>query len=153
MHLIRRLLSLTGREWRDLIAAQHSLLRAEWRMRRRPSGALLSRWTSAAVAPDDPSAAPEPREVGRAVEIGKAVRRVAFHGVPRSQCLVRSLAICEMLEAEGISGAIVRVGVQPRDAALAAHAWVELGGTVIGDTPEHVGRFQLLATAHGAVDR
>lgn len=149
MRLIRRLLTLPGREWRDLIAAQYSLLRAEWRMRRRPSGALLSRWTSTAVAP----APTAPGELKRALEIGRAVRRVAFHALPRSQCLVRSLAICEMLEKEGIHGAIVRVGVQPRDATLAAHAWVELGGAIIGDTAEHVGNFDLLATAHGAVDR
>jgi hypothetical protein len=149
MRLIRKLLALSGREWRDLLAAQHSLLRAEWRMRRRPSGTLLSRWTSSTHVEQRS----EPGEVLRAQEIGKAVRRVAFHGLPRSQCLVRSLAICELLEGEGIRGAIVRVGVQPRDATLAAHAWVELGGAIIGDTPEHVGSFQLLATAHGAADR
>ncbi|MEO7967053.1 MAG: lasso peptide biosynthesis B2 protein [Gemmatimonadaceae bacterium] len=149
MRLVRRLFSISSREWADLFSAQRSLLRAEWRMRSRPKGALLDRWSSAnaeahSVAQTD---------VARALEIGKAVRRVAFHAVPRSQCLVRSLAICEMLEHENIRGAIVRIGVQPRRSELEAHAWVELGGTIIGDTPEHVGNFAPLATAQGAFDR
>jgi hypothetical protein len=149
MHLVRRLLSISPREWADLFSAQRSLLRAEWRMRRRPTGALLDRWSS-----ENASALPiASNDVSRAIEIGKAVRRVAFHAIPRSQCLVRSLAICEMLEEEEIHGAIVRIGVQPRDSKLEAHAWVELGGTIIGDTPDHVGNFELLATARGAFER
>ena len=149
MHLVRRLLAASPREWADLFSAQLALLRAEWRMRRSPTGSLLDRWSSANATPHTFA----PADVARAVQIGKAVRRVAFHGVPRSQCLVRSLAICEMLEHEKIQGAIVRIGVQPRDAKLEAHAWVELGGTIIGDTPDHVGNFELLATARGAVNR
>ena len=149
MRLVRRLLSISPREWADLFSAQRSLLRAEWRMRRRPPGALLDRWSSAS-SDGLPIAS---HQLSRALEIGKAVRRVALNAIPRSQCLVRSLAICEMLEEEAIYGAIVRIGVQPRDAKLEAHAWVELGGTIIGDTPDHVGNFQLLATARGAFER
>lgn len=149
MRLVRKLLSSSPREWADLFSAQRALLRAEWRMRRSPTGSLLDRWTS--TSKDTPPTSP--RELERALEIGKAVRRVAFHAIPRSQCLVRSLAICEMLEHENIRGAIVRIGVQPRDAKLEAHAWVELGGTIIGDTPDHVGNFEHLATARGAFNR
>lgn len=149
MRAARKLLTISGREWRDLLAAQWALWRAEWSMKRRPTGALLADWSAGgeATAPADSAALP------RAREIGTAVRRAALYGFSRPQCLARSLAITTMLEREGIEGAIVRIGVRPDDARLAAHAWVEYAGEIVGDSLAHVRGFQLLATAHGPSKR
>jgi len=149
MRLARKLVALPAREWRDLLAAQFALLAAQWRMRARPTGSLLDQWRSGASTTSDA----DHRQLQRAREIGNAVRRVALHGLTRPQCLARSLAICEMLEAENIRGAIVRIGVRPQDASITAHAWVEYAGELVGDSPAHVKRFELLATANGALKR
>lgn len=147
MRLRHKLLRLSRREWRDLAAAELALLRAEWRLRTRPKGGLVDRWSAGReVVAADRSRLP------RAAAIGDAVRRVALVGFPRSQCLARSLAICELLEREGIDGAIIRIGVRPQDATLAAHAWVEFGGEIVGDSRAHVRAFQLLATARGGAE-
>ena len=149
MRLARKLLALPAREWRDLVAAQWALLMAQWRLRSRPTGSLLDQWSSGAR----PTSETDHRQLRRAREIGTAVRRAALHGLTRPQCLARSLAICEMLEAEHIRGAIVRIGVRPQDASITAHAWVEYAGELVGDSPAHVKRFELLATANGALKR
>lgn len=148
MRLARKLLSLSAREWRDLLAAQWSLWRAQWALRHRPTGALLNDWNAGHA-----TGAADARQLPRAREIGDAVRRVALYGITRPQCLARSLAISSLLEREGISGAIVRIGVRPDDARIAAHAWVEFAGEIVGDSRAHVRGFQLLATAHGAGKR
>lgn len=143
MRLARKLLSLSAHQWRDLLAAQWSLLKAQWALRHRPTGALLSDWRAGPV-----TGAADPRQLPRAREIGDAVRRVALYGITRPQCLARSLAISSLLEREGIPGAIVRIGIRPDDSRIAAHAWVEFSGEVVGDSRAHVRGFQLLATAH-----
>lgn len=148
MRLARKLRSLSAREWRDLVAAQWSLWKAQWALRHRPTGALLNDWRVGQATGDA-----DPRQLPRAREIGDAVRRVALYGITRPQCLARSLAISALLEREGIPGAIVRIGVRPDDARLAAHAWVEFSGEIVGDSRAHVRGFQLLATARGAGKR
>ncbi len=105
-----------------------------------------------APAPDGAPLA-DADDLARAREIGDAVRRVALYGITRPQCLARSIAISTMLEGEGIRGAIVRIGVRPDHAKIAAHAWVEFAGEIVGDSRAHVRGFQLLATAHGSSKR
>ena len=149
MRLAHKLLALSARDWRDLFHAQWLLLMAQWRLRTRATGSLLDHWTT---TPGPPVAA-DVRQLQRTREIGSAVRRVAMHGMIRPQCLARSLAICEWLESEDIRGAIVRIGVRPQEATIAAHAWVEYAGELVGDSPAHVRRFNVLATANGALKR
>ena len=148
MRLARKLASLSARQWRDLARAQWSLIVAQLRLRTRAKGALVERWTVDAERP-----AADIRQLQRAQEIGDAVRRVGLYGVTRPQCLARSLAICELLQAERIPGAIIRIGVRPQDTRLDAHAWVEYAGEIIGDSRAHVRRFELMASAHGALRR
>jgi Transglutaminase-like superfamily len=57
---------------------------------------------------------------------------------------VRSIALQRLLAADGIAGAIIRVGVKQSEAGMDAHAWVELGGDVIGDSVAHVRQYALL---------
>lgn len=150
MRLARKLLTLSAREWRDLVAAQWSLWHAQWALRRRPTGALLDDWSAGQPMSGGEA---DPRQLPRARELGDAVRRVALYGITRPQCLARSLAITTLLEREGIAGAIVRIGVRPDDARIAAHAWVEFAGEIVGDSRAHVRGFALLATAHGGGKR
>lgn len=61
-----------------------------------------------------------------------------------AHCLAQSLALHHWLRAEGVPS-VLRIGVRKDGARLAAHAWVELGGVVVNDSPVAVAAFQPLA--------
>lgn len=130
---LHRLLRLRPREWQELIRAQFALLRAEWRLRREPIGSFVVR---------DPSASEVlAGDASRAREVARAVERAAEHGVFRPFCLVRAIAIRDLLERDAIRGSRIRVGVRREAGEFSAHAWVTWGTVVLGDRPEHVARF------------
>lgn len=56
----------------------------------------------------------------------------------RALCLEQSLTLCYLLRRHG-HDAIVRLGVRPHP--FAAHAWVEIDGTPLGESPEHLRTF------------
>jgi hypothetical protein len=73
----------------------------------------------------------------------RAVRSVELHGVSRPNCLERSLTLWWLLRREGIDGEL-HIGARKEDGKLKAHAWVELRGEVLNDSPEihnHYARF------------
>ncbi len=47
------------------------------------------------------------------------------------------------------SGAVVRVGVLPKDGELLAHAWIEVDGEVVGDRLSVVNKFTPLQDFSG----
>jgi hypothetical protein len=57
---------------------------------------------------------------------------------------VRSIALQRLLIADGIPGAVIRVGVRQSETGMDAHAWVELAGEVVGDSVAHVREYALL---------
>jgi len=71
-----------------------------------------------------------------------AVARVAEHSpLHRPKCLERAVALDRMLRRAGIDDGRIRVGVRLREGGFEAHAWVELGGVVLGDEEWHVRTF------------
>lgn len=79
--------------------------------------------------------------------IAAAVGRAARFTYPRPTCLVRSIALARMLLRKGFP-AEVRFGVRPPvDGVLAAHAWVEVDGRVVGDRADIGSEFQPLLPA------
>ncbi len=90
-------------------------------------------------------APPAPAVVARAL----AVERVARLGVGRGLCLVRSLALMDLLDRDGLSGGRIRIGVRRARGVFEAHAWVEWKGSVIGDDPLYVGTFLPLSGSEG----
>jgi hypothetical protein len=135
--LARKVISLGVREWRELWRAQWALIFAQRVVSKRAPGQLTSRTSEAAGTPHAQGA--EARSHARA--LGDAVRRAAKYGIFRPACLVQAIAIQRLLAADGIQGAIIRVGVKQAEAGMEAHAWVELEGDVIGDTLAHVREF------------
>ena len=132
-HIARKFLSLSARDWAELVRAQWELLVAQGMVRNRPIGALAT--PASQAVPADPTRLPE------AKRMALAVVRAARFGVFRPQCLARSVALSRMLEQRGITGALVRVGVRRRNGEFLAHAWVELAGETLGDADDHVGSF------------
>jgi hypothetical protein len=128
-----KLLTLGSRGWRDLLRAQLALLKAQWRLRYEPIGALAIR------DPIDP--AHVAGDAARAREVALAVTRASTHGVFHPFCLVKAMALRDLLVADGIQGASIRIGVRRQAGAFQAHAWVRWGEMILGDQPEHVARF------------
>jgi len=113
--------------------AQWALLAARGMVRNRPIGSLAT--PTVGNPPADPARLPEARR------LALAVVRAARFGVFRPQCLVRSVALSQMLADRRISGALVRIGVRRKNGEFSAHAWVELAGETLGDADDHVGSF------------
>ena len=131
--IARKLFGLSLRDWSELVQAQWALLGARGMVRNRPIGSLAT--PTVGNPPADPARLPEARR------LALAVVRAARFGVFRPQCLVRSVALSQMLADRRISGALVRVGVRRKNGEFSAHAWVELAGETLGDADDHVGSF------------
>ncbi len=131
--IARKVFALSFRDWVELMQAQWALLAARGMVRNRPIGSLAT--PTVGNPPADLSRLPEARR------LALAVVRAARFGVFRPQCLVRSVALSQMLADRGIPGALVRVGVRRKNGEFSAHAWVELAGETLGDADDHVGSF------------
>lgn len=130
---LRDLAALGPRGWRDLWRAQAALLRAQRRLRREPIGALAIREPFAeSAATGDP---------GRAYALAMAVHRMSRFGLIRPYCLVRAMALRDLLVEDGVHGASIRIGVRREAGEFQAHAWVRWGARIVGDDPRHVARF------------
>ncbi len=139
VHLSRKLLSLTGPELREMLWAQAVLGWAQWTVWTRPRGSLVGVTASSSDVTQHTSASED--QLARARALGKAMNRAAYHGLFRPQCLVRSVALQHMLDARGLHGSRVCVGVRMLRGRFDAHAWVEYHGSVIGDYDYHIARF------------
>jgi Transglutaminase-like superfamily len=135
---LRKLVSLPGAELIDLLVAQAALLKSWWWVRSRPVGTLLR---SAPSAEEGMEPAGPPLRLQR---LALAVERAAEHGLFRATCLVRAVALEDMISRSNTPGAVVRIGVLTREGKLLAHAWIEFGGRVLADRPEHVRHFTVL---------
>ncbi len=142
---IRKLLLLGPGGWWLLWQAQKAILVARDEVRDRPMGALVPEVLTG-PASDEPA---RPRDRAAAEAAALAIDRVARFGLVRPLCLVRSLALQALLTRRGVPGSVIRVGVRASGPVFAAHAWVEWDGTVLGDDPEYVSRFQPLTDARG----
>lgn len=149
---LARIARTTPAEWRDLLRAQGAVLLAQLHLRTRPIGTLVvaDRETAEVVergALRDAGGEPSPppprgrRPTARAWQLALAVNRVARFGLTRPRCLARAIALHRLLDADGEGGSIVRVGVRRGRSGFEAHAWVEIGGVVVGDREDHVRSF------------
>jgi len=99
--------------------------------------------TSLASSNDDPDV--RTRALGTARLVGGAA---SVSPLPTT-CLSRSLTLWWILRRQGIASEL-RIGVSKDDGEFAAHAWVELDGIPINNTPETLAPTGLaLATAGG----
>ena len=134
-----KLIRLSRQDLADLLRAQWALLKAQLLVWTRPQGRLTE-----PVHGSKPLAPNPDRDLDEARRLALAVNRAAAFGVFRPLCLVRAVALGRMLEARGIHGGAIRVGVRMVDGKFAAHAWVEYGEHVLGDTQAHVESFAQL---------
>ena len=133
-HVARRVFSLPAREFGELLLAQAYLLVALGKVRWRPKGTLLR--------PVDGLADADHGAVeSRLAPLVVAVDRAGRYGLFRPTCLVRAIALEQMIVKAGAGPAVVRVGVLTGPDRFLAHAWIEREGRVIGDEPARVAMF------------
>ena len=117
-------------EIREVAQAQLALLRAQAMRWVRPLGDLVD-------------VAPQPSLNGRVADFSQretgerlalAINRATRYGVFRPRCLARAVALSQMLDGRGIHGHRIRIGVRRAGGTFSAHAWVELGDWVLGDS-------------------
>lgn len=132
-----RVLASDPRVGWELIEAQYFLATSRWARHRAPVGRLF--------AESRPHQDLTPNRQSCVARVVAAVDRVARFGIFPPTCLEYAMTLQRMLERRGIGPAVIRVGVQVQDSRFAAHAWVQLGDQVIGDSAVKVSRFQYLA--------
>ncbi len=93
---------------------------------------------------------PAAEELDRALRYAHWIDIAARHHVVRARCLHRSLVLHHWLCRDGLPSDL-RIGVRKKAGLLQAHAWVELGGRILSDSPLAVATFSRLAPAGDTV--
>lgn len=78
-----------------------------------------------------------------AERITRAARSAERHGPGTPNCLERSLTLWWLLRREGVEGDL-HIGARKCESRFEAHAWVEVRGVVLNDSPDvckHYARF------------
>jgi hypothetical protein len=121
-------------EMRYVGEAQIALLGAQAMRWLRPLGKFVE------VSSGDPGTtfAPSGTRPQSCEHITAAIDRASRYGVFRPLCLTRAVALSRMLNAHGIAGHTIRIGVRHDRGSFTAHAWVELGHRVLGDTTANI---------------
>jgi hypothetical protein len=85
----------------------------------------------------EPAAAPHASiaPAPEAARLLRAINRASRYGLTRPACLVRALALSQLMTAGGLTGAVVRIGVRWANGEFVAHAWVEHEGAVLDLEP------------------
>jgi hypothetical protein len=84
---------------------------------------------------------PDPTAASAVPLMVEAVQIAARRRVLRSRCLVQSMVLWFLLRRRGVDASLV-IGAPPTMVnGDAAHAWVELGGSPVNDTPDVRDRF------------
>lgn len=141
---LSRILIAEPRAFLEAIEAQAALFLARMARRNAPLGSLVEESRSHPAYDcrwDEPA--------GR---VSRAVNRVARFGLIRPTCLEQAIALQRMLKRRGVDPGVIRIGVRLREGVLAAHAWVQVGDRILGETSQRVSRFQPLTDVR-AIDR
>jgi hypothetical protein len=114
----------------DVAEAQLALLRAQALRWLRPLGEFVE------IAPTESASIARASAAQRhtSERLASAVNRATRYGLFRPLCLTRAVALSHLLEAHGIAGHSIRIGVRRDGGSFTAHAWVELGNRVLGDS-------------------
>ncbi len=86
-----------------------------------------------------------PGTTAKGVELAERIDG-AFALLPlHPTCLRRSVTLLRELERHGSAAELV-IGVRNTSGSVEAHAWVQIGTTVVNDDPEAVGSYTVIAT-------
>jgi hypothetical protein len=78
-----------------------------------------------------------------------SIERAARHLFLPAMCLPRSIALHQWLRRDGIASEL-RIGVRKLGSGMAAHAWVEVNGSVVYESTDAASRFTPLQAPDGS---
>jgi len=87
-----------------------------------------------------------------ALGVARAVRSAELHGPADPNCLERSLTLWWLLRRNGVESEL-HIGARKEGTRFEAHAWIELGGSILNDAAEvhrHYARFDAPLAAAAA---
>lgn len=125
--------AVRDRRWRELLdvaEAELALLRAQTLRWLRPLGEFVEVTAAEGVASSRSSAS----QRAICARLASAMDRASRYGLFRPLCLTRAVALSSLLDAHGIVGHRIRIGVRRDAGQFTAHAWVEFGNGILGDT-------------------
>src|SRR5579862_760828 len=131
---VARARELSLQEWGLLLRAFATIGRVDLALRLFGFRRLVERTQTEATAETDHVAV---EDLWRARRYARWIDSAARYHFVRAECLHRSLALHSWLRHEGLPSEL-RIGVRKTSDALAAHAWVELGGYVVNDRRDSV---------------
>jgi len=141
--VLRRLRTLGLRDWSLLLNAWVRLLIVDLELR------VLGVERTARMARPSVGTDASRERIDRALLYASWLRRAAAYHPARARCLHRALALHQWLRGEGTPSSM-DIGVARRGGALQAHAWVHVGGVLVGDSDNDVAPFATLQAAGGA---
>lgn len=121
-----------------------ALVLARFEVWRSPAGALVA----ADVVPIGTGSELEPHVVALASILDQVAR-----GPLRATCLVRAVALRNLLRTAGLRGSCIQLGVRCEDGHFAAHAWVDYRGAALGADGARARAFSALPLETGAPQR
>ena len=127
---------------RELVDAWWELLRVDLHLRRAAGAAL-------AEALDERRPTGGAERFDEAVAVAQSVGRAAAHHLWPMRCLPRALALQRLLRRRGIPASL-RIGVSRDGGRFAAHAWIEVAGTPLGEPAAVEERFLALVSSSPA---
>src|SRR5258708_29416090 len=140
MRRVRALAGLSPKEW--VILAEASVLLPATALGVRTIG--FRRWTAYLIKHSpDPSIPLKDRPsniVRRQFSICRIVRAASIRGPFRANCLQHSVVLWWLLCHNGIESHL-RIGARKQEDVFEAHAWVELEGEALNDSPDVRKRF------------
>lgn len=124
-------------------------LRVAWALRHRRLPVVVARldrpdppsWPDDARRPDHSRRADDSRPVD-ARRLGRLVHRVLNLGPLHARCLTASLVLFHELRRQGTPAELV-IGLPAEPTDHVAHAWVEVGGEVVGPPPGRLGHEEM----------
>ncbi|MCH7553228.1 MAG: lasso peptide biosynthesis B2 protein [Chloroflexi bacterium] len=144
-NLKRRFLHFGMSDWLNLARAYGYLVRATWKLYVRREG--LSPWLRDERRAGDVSDPLHQQATEPQKDAVLFVDIASRHPYLWARCLQQSLAVCMWLRTNRQSP-VLRIGVRRNGGAMEAHAWVEVGGTVLGqDGVTHESYVPLVKTA------
>ncbi len=136
---LRRFLAMDGQHRRLFVAAWLSLPVIDLLLRvigLERTRRLLAR--ASPVPPGDPREAAGRDGIELAEELAGLIALAGRHAVANGTCLRQALLLWWMLRRRGLASEI-RIGVSKQD-GFRAHAWVELAGREVGQSPRQQAR-------------
>lgn len=100
--------------------------------------------------PLDPDISENERALAK--RLAELVGMAARHGAYKAACLPRSLVLTWLLRRRGVHARLC-IGVARREHGIGAHAWVEVAGQVINDSPSVAGYYSEYRDLAGLLPR